>query len=135
MSLSEQYIMSTIEKLQGTGKTFAEFLAEMFKDTFIEVYVGDAYEDISTEQISTTYPSVFCGKVLGAYRECLILNCAYVAQSRHLTMGNILFVNERAIRALSEVDGNGTLEDMMLRSKETLDIKQMLDSPNTKIKR
>jgi hypothetical protein len=135
MSLPEQHILSTIEKLQGSGKTFAEFLAEMFKDRFIEVYVGDAYEDVSTEQISTTYPAVFCGKVLGAYRECLILNCAYVAQNRHLTMGNVMFVNERAIRALSEVDGNGTLEDMMLRSKETLDIKNMLDNPNVKIKK
>ncbi len=46
-----------------------------------------------------------------------------------------MFVNERAIRALSEVDGNGTLEDMMLRSKETLDIKQMLDNPNVKLKK
>lgn len=122
--LSERHIISTIEKLQGSGKTFAEFLAEIFKDKFIEVYVGDAYEDVSTEQISTTYPAVFCGKVVAAYRECLILNCAFVASNRHLQLGNIMFVNERAIRALNEVDGNGTMEDMMLRSKETLDIKQ-----------
>jgi hypothetical protein len=125
--VSEQYLLSTIQKLQGSGKTFAEFLAEIFKDKFIEVYVGDAYEDVSTEQISTTYPAVFCGKVVAAYRECLILNCAFVAQNRHLAMGNLMFVNERAIRALNEVDGNGTLEDMMLRSKETLDIKQTFD--------
>lgn len=123
--LSEQHIISTIEKLQGSGKTFAEFLADIFKDKFIEVYVGDAYEDVSTEQISTTYPAVFCGKVVAAYRECLILNCAFVAQNRHLQLGNIMFVNERAIRALNEVDGNGTMEDMMLRSKETLDIKRI----------
>lgn len=122
--VSEKQVIATIKELQGSGKTFAEFLAEIFKDKFIEVYVGDSYEDISTEQINTTYPAVFCGKVVAAYRECLILNCAYVAQNRHLAMGNMMFVNERAIRALNEVDGNGTLEDMMLRSKETLDIKE-----------
>ena len=123
--LSENHITSAIDKLQGSGKTFAEFLVELFKGKFIEVYVGDAYEDISTEQISTSYPAVFCGKVIAAYRECLILNCAFVGPSRHLQMGNMVFVNERAIRALNEVDGNGTMEDMMLRSKETLDIKEM----------
>jgi len=121
--VSEKQLMDTIQQLQGSGKTFAEFLAEIFKDKFIEVYVGDAYEDVSTEQVSVTYPAVFCGKVVAAYRECLIINCAYPASSHHMQMGNMMFVNERAIRALNEVDGKGTLEDMMLRSKETLDIK------------
>src|SRR5665213_2449823 len=108
--LSEEYLIRMIEKTQGSGKTFAEFLAEIFKDKIIEVYVGDAYEDVSTERISTTYPAVFCGKVVAAYRECLVLNCAFVGQGKHLQLGNMLFVNERAIRALNEVDGNGTLE-------------------------
>jgi hypothetical protein len=131
---SEQEVINIVKQLQGSGKTFAEFLAELFHDKFIEVYVGDAYEDVSTEQISTTYPAVFCGKVVAAYRECLVLNCAFVGQSRHLQLGNLMFVNERAIRALNEVDGRGTLEDMMLRSKETLDIKQAFPhvKPNVK---
>lgn len=127
--VSEKDIMSTVQQLQGSGKTFAEFLVELFKDKFIEVYVGDAYEDVSTEQINTAYPAVFCGKVVAAYRECLIINCAYVNQSRHLQLGNLMFINERAIRALNEVDGNGTLEDMMLRSRETLDIQNMFKQP------
>ena len=122
--VTTQEILSVTEKLQGSGKTFAEFLAEVFKDKFIEVYVGDSYEDVSTEQVSTSYPAVFCGKVIGAYRECLMISCAYVNKSRHVQLGNILFLSERAIRALNEVDGNGTIEDMMLRSTETLDIKK-----------
>ena len=121
--VNEKHVSDTIASFQGTGKTFAEFLAVVFKDKFVEVYVGDAYEDVSTEQVSTTYPAVFCGKVVAAYRECLILNCAYAGKTGHFQMGNMMFVNERAIRALSEVDGHGTVEDMMLRSKETLDIK------------
>lgn len=121
--VSEKKLKDTIQQLQGTGKTFAEFLAELFANKFIEIYVGDSYEDVSTEQISTAYPAVFCGKVVTAYRECLVIECAYVASGNHIKLGNYLFVNERAIRALNEVDGKGTLEDMMLRSKETLDIK------------
>lgn len=121
--VSEQNIKDTIQSLAGTGKTFAEFLATIFKDKFVEIYVGDSYEDVSTEQVSTTYPAVFCGKVIAAYRECLIINCAYVGKNKHLQLGNMLFISERAIRALNEIDGNGILEEMMLRSKESLEIR------------
>jgi hypothetical protein len=113
-------------KLAGSGKTFAEFLAELFKDRFIEIYLGDSYEEVSTEQISTSYPAILCGKVISAYRECLVINGAYVdskGKNKKVKLGNILFINERAIRALTEVDGNGILEDMLLRSKESLDVK------------
>jgi hypothetical protein len=120
--VSEQEVINAIQKVQGSGKTFAEFLVEVFQGKLIEVYVGDSYEDVSTEQINTAYPAVFCGKVVAAYRECLVLNCAHVGNNKHLQMGNLVFINERAIRALTPVDGNGILEDMMLRSKETLDI-------------
>lgn len=116
-------VLAMIDKLQGSGKTFAEFIAELFKDRFIEIYVGDSYEEVSTEQISTAYPAVFCGKVIGAYRECIIISAAYVTKEKKLKLGNMLFVNERAIRALTEVDGNGIFEEMLLRSKESLDIK------------
>lgn len=134
--VTEQEVLEVTAKLQGSGKSFAEFLAEVFKDKFIEVYVGDAYEDVSTEQVSTAYPAVFCGKLIGAYRECLMISCVYVNQSRHLQIGNILFISERAIRALNEIDGKGTLEEMMLRSKESLDIKSIFidKNPSYKIK-
>lgn len=128
MGVSEKQILDAVQASKGSGKTFAEFIADMFQGKFIEVYVGDAYEDVSTEQVSTTYPAVFCGKVVAAYKECLIMNCAFANQSRHLQLGNIVFLNERAIRALNEVDGNGVIEDMMLRSKETLDIKDLFET-------
>jgi len=120
---SEKQITDIIQQLQGSGKTFAEFLAEVFKGKFLEIYVGDTYEDVSLEQTSMSHPAVFCGKVVAAYRECLMLNCTFIGPTKHLQLGNIVFVNERAIRALTEVNGNGTITDMMLLSKDTLDIK------------
>jgi hypothetical protein len=103
-------------------KTFAEFVSTFYKDKFVELYVGDTYENISTEQISTPYPAVFCGKVVAAFKECLIIQTVYVDQHKKYKLGNLMFISERAIRALSEVNGNGLLEDMFLQSKETLDI-------------
>lgn len=115
-------ILSIINGMQGSGKTFAEFIAELFKDKYVEMYLGDSYEEISTEQISSSYPAVFCGKVIGAYRECLIIDCAYTGKDKKLHMGNYVFVSERSIRALNEINGKGVLQDMFLRSTESMSV-------------
>jgi hypothetical protein len=123
--VSENEVSDLVEQCKGSGKTFAEFIAELFKDKFVEIYVGDAYEDVSVDQVSVTYPAIFCGKVVTAYRECLVISSVYVDSGRHLQLGNMMFISERAIRALNEVDGKGVIEDMMLRSKESLVIKKV----------
>lgn len=121
--VTENNLLSIISEFNAAGRTgtFAEFLARVFKDKFIEIYLGDSYEEISTEQISQSYPAVFCGKVVAAYRECLIINSVY-ARNKKLQSGNLMFVNERAIRALNEIDDNGIIEDMFLRSRESLEV-------------
>jgi hypothetical protein len=125
--------MQDVEKLQNTidafnsaGRvgTFAVFIANLFKDKFVEIYMGDSYEEVSIDQISVAYPAVFCGKVVGAYRECLVINSAYIDKNNKMELGNLLFLSERGIRALNEVDENGILEDMFLRSKETVSVKK-----------
>ncbi len=121
INVTEFEVQELSQKLQNSGKTFAEFLAELFKDKFVEIYLGDAYEQISTEQISMEYPSVFCGKVVGAYRECLIISAAYIDTQKKLKTGKLMFMSERAIRALSVCDGVN-LEDMFLRSREASEI-------------
>lgn len=132
---TEEDIKSAVGELQGSGKTFAEFLAKVFKDKLVEIYLGDSYEEVSTEQISVSYPAVICGKVVAAYRECLVLSCAYTDpvqtgpkgynQAKGFKFGNLMFISERAIRALNEIDGKGVLEDMLLRSRESLDVKKL----------
>lgn len=108
--------------------TFAEFIAILYKDKFVEIYLGDSYEEVSTEQISTAYPAIFCGKVIAAYRECLVISAAYV-KDKKIHLGNMMFINERAIRALNEVDGEGIMEEMFLRSKESLSVKAAFNKP------
>lgn len=125
--INQTAILDNIAAFQGSGKTFAEFIAVLFKDKNIEIYLGDSYEQISTEQISENIPAVFCGKVIGAYRECLILNCLYEAKTGKNTtteqLGHLLFVNERSIRALNEIGGDGILGDMFMRSKHSAKLK------------
>lgn len=122
---TEIEIKDIVTKLSGSGKTFAEFLVELFKDKFIEIYLGDSYEEVSTDQISTSYPAVLCGKVVSAYRECLVINSIYSSRDKKIHLGNFLFINERSIRALTEIDGRGILEETLLRSKESLTVKEL----------
>ena len=136
MYLHEEEILQTISDLKGQGKTIAEFLATLLKGKLVEIYLGDAYEEVSTEQISTSYPAVFCGKVIGAYRECLILNGAYVDRiTKKMRTEHIMFISERAIRVLNPIDGRGVFEDSFLRSRESLEVKKIFDEKDEKIKK
>jgi len=123
-----EQIKDLIDKSNIDKKSsFAEFIAKLFDSKFIEIYLGDAYEEVSTEQISTTYPAVFCGKVVGAYKECLIINAAFINKHKKYQMGNIVFINERSIRALNEVDENGIMEEMFIRSRECIIMKKKFE--------
>jgi hypothetical protein len=123
MALHHINVLQIIEESKGSGKTIAEFLSVLLKDRVIEIYLGDSYEEISTEQVSVSYPAIICGKVIGAYRECLIINGGYVDRiTKKIKTGNLLFISERAIRALNEVDSIGVFEDSLLRSRESLEV-------------
>ncbi len=116
--INESEVQQICNNLNKSGKTFAEFLVELLKDKFVEIYLGDAYETISTEQISTDYAAVFCGKIVAAYRECLVLSAAYLDGNQKLKLGKIVFINERAIKALSLVGEAGIMQDMFVKSNE-----------------
>jgi hypothetical protein len=129
--MNEAKVLDVINQFKNTGKTFAEFIGEVFKDKLVEVYLGDSYEELSTEQVSIAYPSVICGKVVGSFRECLVLNCAYVENSNKLNknaelkFGKMLFLHEYSIKSVNEVDGKSIFQDLQLRSKDSLTIKSL----------
>ena len=100
-------------------RTMAEFVFEVLKDQLVEIYLGDSYEQINTDQISTYVPAVFCGRVLGAFKECLMIDCAYI-KGNSITFGNVIMINERGIRAINLVDREGTVGDLFLKSKSTI---------------
>ena len=104
--------------------SFAELVYKLMKDKLVEVYIGDTYEDLKSQDSTMKVNAVICGIVKGAYGDCLILDCAYVEQnSKKIIFGNIVCLNERSIRTLTEVDNNGSLKDTFISSKEALLIK------------
>jgi len=111
---------------RGHHSTIAEFLFELFHDKYVEVYLGDSYENVSTEQISTPYAAVFSGKVIAAYKECLVMEGSYIdRRTKANKIGKQIFISERSIRGLCEVDGNGILDDIFLRSREATEVKKL----------
>lgn len=128
--ITESTVQQLSAELNKSGKTFAEFLAELFKDKFVEIYLGDAYETISTEQISTDYAAVFCGKVVGAYKECLIISAAYIDINQKMRLGKLVFISERAIRALSPVGEAGIMQDLFMKSNEVASLYRALRKSN-----
>jgi hypothetical protein len=134
--VTEDDVRQKVEDLQGSGKSYAEFLGTVFRDKLVEIYLGDSYEEVKTEQVSVSYPAVICGKVIAAYKECLVISCAYTEPSfvgpkgnvkKDFKLGKLVFISERAIRAMNEIDGKGVLEDLLLRSKESLAIRKMFN--------
>ena len=124
---SESDVKKLVEEFNENSrhKTFAEFIVYMFEGKYVEIYLGDSYEEVSLEQTSTSFPAVFCGKVVAAFKECLVINSAYADRvSKKVKLGNMVLINERAIRGLTEIDGQGIMEDMFLRSKESLVVKE-----------
>ena len=117
--IKSEDISALISEWGGKEKTFSEFIANLFKDKYVEIYVGDSYEEVKFEQSSTSYPAVFCGKIIGAFKECIVLEALHVSKHKVVKSGSILFLNERAIRALSEIDGASVMSDMILSSIET----------------
>jgi len=127
---NEHQFVNEINALNAAGKqiTFAELLAIVWKDKVIEIYIGDTFEDIKFDDSTQKYAAVLVGKVITAYAECLVLNCAYIDQTtKKMQFGNIVCLNERAIRTVTEVDANGILKDTFLSSRDSRVVRELVN--------
>lgn len=120
--IDSKYVAELADEWRGKHNSYAEFIATIFKDKYVEIYVGDSYEDVKFEQTSQAYPAVFSGKVVAAYRECLVIDSIYVSKDKKARGGGLIFISERAIRCLSEVTPDYSIQDLMLRSNDTFAI-------------
>jgi len=102
-------------------KSFAEKVAEDLKDKLVEILIGESYEELQLDQMSSNYPAVIVGKVLEGFGNVLVLDCAYV-ENRHIRFGKKIYLNDYTIQYLSELDGKCSLEDLLLRAKDTKQI-------------
>jgi hypothetical protein len=118
-------VIAALKATPGEKLTMAELLAKVWAGKIVEIYIGDTYEDLKFEDSTQKVPAILVGKIVAAYAECLILNCAFSdPRTGDLAFGNIVALNERGIRTMTEVDHAGVLKDTFLNIKDGKRIKQ-----------
>lgn len=128
MAKAEEFV-KVIEEARKEEKkvSLAEIVGRALKGKVVEIYVGDTFEDIKYDDSSTKIVAVVVGKVIDAYAECIVLDCAYADQNTgKLKFGNIICLNERAIRFLTEIDEVGMLRDIFISTRNGKLIKDLL---------
>ena len=127
---TEQDFIDSIAAANALAKpiTFAELLSRTLHGKIVEVYIGDNYENVNYDDATINYAAVLIGKVVAAYAECLVLNCVHVDQiTKKYKFGNIVCLNERAIRTITEVDDSGVLRDTFLSTRDSRVVKELFD--------
>jgi len=109
-------IKNLIDNFGEIGSTsFAAFLAKAFEDKIIELYFGEDFEKINTEQCQTGTPSVICGTILNAVNNFIILDC-YSNNNDHLQAGSVVFINMDKVIAIKEFNKNRPLSNIFIKS-------------------
>lgn len=128
MAKAQEFIKVIDEARKEDKKvSLAEIVGRTLKNRVVEIYVGDTFEDIKYDDSTTKVVAVVVGKVIDAYAECIILDCAYADQATgKLKFGNIICLNERAIRFLTEIDEAGLLRDIFISTRDGKLIKDLL---------
>lgn len=101
------------------SKTYAEHIAEELNGKLVEILVGESYEELVLDQVSSHYPAVIVGKIVGAFGNMLVLDCLYIDKSKKISHGKKIYLNDYCIKILSEVDDKCVLEDLLLRGNDT----------------
>lgn len=105
-----------------TVKTFAEHIFEKLENQLVEVLIGESYEELQLDQLTSNYPAVVVGKIIEAFGNVLVLDCSYY-EKKQLKSNKILYINDFTIKCLSPIDGNVSIEELLLRSRNTKAIK------------
>ncbi len=128
MATAQEFV-NVIEaaRLEDKKVTLAEIVGRTLKGRVVEIYVGDTFEDIKYEDSTTKVVAVVIGRVIETYAECIVLDCAYADQvTGKLKFGNVICLNERAIRFLTELDESGQIRDIFLSTRNGKLIKDLM---------
>jgi len=109
-----------------SGKKFSDELVEKFKGKMIELYIGDQYESLNFEDFSQQQNASIYGKLIEVLDRFVILDCFFVDKKGELHTGNYVYINTFQIRAMTAIDGRGSLNDIFLSAKDVAKIKKAM---------
>ena len=101
-------------------------LLPRLKGKLLEISVGDEYEEIVLSDHVRKVNGVIYGILQDIVEEFLVLDCYYITKEGQLQDGNIIYINTWAIKAFTEVNSQGCLNDVFLSSDHTRKMKALL---------
>jgi len=101
-------------------------LLPTLKGKLLEISIGDDYEELVMSDHVKKVNGVIYGFLKDIVDDFIILDCFYINKQNEIKSGNIIYINTWAIKAFTEVNSSGSLNDVLLGSGHTRKIKAML---------
>lgn len=105
-------------------RRFSDELLQKFKGKLLELYIGDQYESIEYEGYSRPQNCSIFGKLVDVLDRAVIMDCFYI-KNNVLQSGNFCYINIFQIRAMTEVNGRGSLSDIFLGAKDAQKVRRL----------
>lgn len=108
-------------ELFGEGKKaelrlFSDELLDL-KGKYLELYIGDQCETMNYDEISVPQNSSIFGQLIDVLDRFIILQCLFI-KNGELKAGNKIYINAFQIRAMTVLNGVGSLKDIFLNAKD-----------------
>jgi len=111
----------------GGLRKFSDELIENFVGKLVEIYIGDQCETLTFEDYSVPQNCIIYGKLIEVMDRFLVLDCYYVdKKTNEVKSGNICYLNSFQVRAMTALNGNGTLNDIFLNAKSSEKVRKTL---------
>lgn len=113
------------EPKSETLKLFSDELLSL-KGSILELYIGDVCETMNYDEISVPQCSSIFGELIDVFDRFVVLKCLYLDNNNNLQHGNKVYINAFQIRAMTILDGKGSLNDIFLNIKDAAYIRNIL---------
>jgi len=108
-------------------RKFSDELLENFMGKICEIYIGDQAEVLQFEDYSVPQNCIIYGRLVEILDRFVKLDCYFIdKQTKQLRSGNMVFINAFQIRAMTELNSHGTLNDIFLNAKSSEKVRQAI---------
>lgn len=101
-------------------------LLTKIKNKYMEILVVDDYEDLVLSDFTQKVNSAIFGKVVDLIGDFLVVECLYFTADGELKTGNIIYLNTWNIKAMTELNDKGSMNDVLLGVNHARKIKKLL---------
>lgn len=113
------------EDNEKTVKPFHDELLSL-KGSILDLYIGDEAISMTYDECSVRQNSSIFGKLLEVLDRFIIIHCLYLDGSGHIQFGNKVYINAFQIRAMTVLDGKGSLQDISMNVRDANRIRKII---------